>query len=196
LKIDVTEERLVRSVERGEWRSHGAEKRERARYERYAKATLGKGRRLTVSLSKRDFDAIQARALAEGVSCESLVSTVLHKYATRRLRENGEDEPRQSHLSQKEPRAAKGGVREPDTPREPMELIAPRLLNVRQAAKYLGCSFWTIRDYVLQGLIQVVHLPPLRARSGARQRESLRRVVIDRADLDKFVEMRKGSARD
>jgi predicted site-specific integrase-resolvase len=77
-----------------------------------------------------------------------------------------------------------------------MELIAPRLLNVRQAAKYLGCSFWTIRDYVLQGLIQVVHLPPLRARSGARQRESLRRVVIDRADLDKFVEMRKGSARD
>jgi predicted DNA binding CopG/RHH family protein len=80
LKIDVTEERLVRSVERGEWRSHGAEKRERARYERYAKATLGKGRRLTVSLSKRDFDAIQARALAAGISCESLVSTVLHKY--------------------------------------------------------------------------------------------------------------------
>lgn len=77
-----------------------------------------------------------------------------------------------------------------------MQLRAPRLLNLRQAAKYLGCSFWTIRDYVLQGLIPVVHLPALRARPGARQRESLRRVVIDRADLDKFVEMRKGPARD
>jgi integrase len=29
----------------------------------------------------------------------------------------------------------------------------PRLLNMRQAAQYLGCSFWTARDYVLQGLI-------------------------------------------
>ena len=74
---------------------------------------------------------------------------------------------------------------------EPAELIVPRLLNMRQAAKYLGCSFWTIRDYVLQGLIPVVQLPPLRARSGARQRETLRRVVIDRADLDNFVETRK-----
>ncbi len=36
------------------------------------------------------------------------------------------------------------------------ELIAPRLLNMRQAAAYLGCSFWTARDYVLQGLIRVV----------------------------------------
>jgi len=25
------------------------------------------------------------------------------------------------------------------------------LLNMRQAAAYLGCSFWTTRDYVLQG---------------------------------------------
>ena len=70
----------------------------------------------------------------------------------------------------------------------------PRLVNLQQAAKYLGCSFWTIRDYVLQGLIPVVHLPPLRARPGARQRQALRRVVLDRADLDKFVETRKGRA--
>ena len=65
---------------------------------------------------------------------------------------------------------------------------------MRQAAKYLGCSFWTVRDYVLQGLIPVVQLPPLRARAGARQRRALRRVVIDRSDLDKFVETHKGRA--
>ena len=71
------------------------------------------------------------------------------------------------------------------------ERITPRLLNMRQAAAYLGCSFWTARDYVLQGLIPVVEMPPLRAREGDRQRKTLRRVLIDRADLDAFVESRK-----
>jgi hypothetical protein len=73
----------------------------------------------------------------------------------------------------------------------PTEAIRPRLLNMRQAAAYLGCSFWTARDYVLQGLIPVVDLPPLRAREGDRQRKTLRRVLVDRADLDAFIESRK-----
>lgn len=67
----------------------------------------------------------------------------------------------------------------------------PRLLNMRQAADYLGCSFWTARDYSLQGLIPVVHMPPLRAREGDRQRKTLRRVLVDRDDLDAFIESRK-----
>jgi hypothetical protein len=71
------------------------------------------------------------------------------------------------------------------------EHIPPRLLNMRQAASYLGCSFWTVRDYVLQGLIPVVEMPPLRPREGDRQRRVLRRVLIDRSDLDAFVESRK-----
>ena len=73
----------------------------------------------------------------------------------------------------------------------PRERIAPRLLNMRQAAEYLGCSFWTARDYILQGLIPVVDLPPLRPREGERQRRNLRRVLVDRADLDAFIESRK-----
>ena len=75
-------------------------------------------------------------------------------------------------------------------PRE-RERIMPRLLNMRQAAEYLGCSFWTARDYILQGLIPVVDMPPLRAREGDRQRKTLRRVLVDRADLDAFIELRK-----
>jgi len=71
------------------------------------------------------------------------------------------------------------------------ETIAPRLLNIRQAAAYLGCSFWTARDYILQGLIPVVALPPLRPRDGERQRRTLRRVLVDKTDLDAFIEARK-----
>jgi len=75
------------------------------------------------------------------------------------------------------------------------ERVKPRLLNMRQAAAYLGCSFWTARDYILQGLIPVVDLPPLRARAGDRQRRTLRRVLVDRADLDAFVDSRKRTDR-
>ena len=74
---------------------------------------------------------------------------------------------------------------------ESSDAIRPRLLNMRQAAAYLGCSFWTARDYVLQGLIPSVDMPPLRPRPGDRQRKTLRRVLVDRADLDAFIESRK-----
>lgn len=71
----------------------------------------------------------------------------------------------------------------------------PRLLNMRQAAHYLGCSFWTARDYILQGLIPAIDMPPLRAREGDRKKKTLRRVLVDRADLDAFIESRKPRGR-
>ena len=129
IKLDADEKDLLASVGRGEWKSLGDGKRERARYARYARATLRKNRPLNTPTSKNV-----------------------------------------------------------ETAAEP---ITPRLLNMRQAAAYLGCSFWTVRDYVLQGLIPVVDMPPLRPREGDRQRKALRRVLIDRADLDAFVESRK-----
>ena len=70
----------------------------------------------------------------------------------------------------------------------------PRLLSMRQAAAYLGCSFWTARDYVIQGLIPSVDMPPLAPRPGSRRRKTLRRVLIDRADLDAFVASRRRRA--
>ncbi len=69
--------------------------------------------------------------------------------------------------------------------------VSPRLLNLQQTADYLGCSYWTARDWTLAGLIPVVELPPLRTREGERPRKSLRRVLVDRADLDAFIEARK-----
>ncbi len=76
----------------------------------------------------------------------------------------------------------------------PLETVRPRLLNMRQAAAYLGCSFWTTRDYILQGLIPIVDLPPLRPRDGDRARKVLRRVLVDRQDLDAFIDARKRQA--
>jgi hypothetical protein len=62
-------------------------KRERARYSRYAKATFRKDRRLNIRLSSKDLEAIQKRALAEGLPYQTLISSLLHKYAAGRLKD-------------------------------------------------------------------------------------------------------------
>ena len=56
-------------------------------YSRYAKATFRKDRRLNIRLSSKDLEAIQKRALAEGLPYQTLISSLLHKYASGRLKE-------------------------------------------------------------------------------------------------------------
>ena len=87
MKRDVEEKELLDSVERGEWKSAKGGKRERGRYSRYAKATFRKDRRLNIRLSGKDLEAIQKRALAEGLPYRTLISSLLHKYASGRLKE-------------------------------------------------------------------------------------------------------------
>ena len=81
MKIDADEKELLESVERGEWKSAKGGKRARTRYARYAKATFRKDRRLNIRLSSKDLEAIQKRALAEGLPYQTLISSLLHKYA-------------------------------------------------------------------------------------------------------------------
>ena len=77
MKLDADEKELLESVERGEWKSVGRGKRERARYARYAKATVRKDRRLNIRLSSKDPEAIQKRALAEGLPYQTLIACLL-----------------------------------------------------------------------------------------------------------------------
>ena len=53
VKIESDEKKLRKSVERGEWDSAAAGKRERTWYGRYAKATFRKDRRLKIRLSSK-----------------------------------------------------------------------------------------------------------------------------------------------
>jgi predicted DNA binding CopG/RHH family protein len=87
MKIDADEKELLESVERGEWKSAVGGKRERTRYSRYAKATFRKDRRLNIRLSSKDLEAIQKRALVEGLPYQTLIASLLHKYATGRLKD-------------------------------------------------------------------------------------------------------------
>lgn len=87
MKLDANEKEILESVERGEWRSARGVKRERSRYAGYAKATFRKDRRLNIRISGKDLEAIQKRALEEGLPYQTLIASVLHKYASGRLKE-------------------------------------------------------------------------------------------------------------
>jgi predicted site-specific integrase-resolvase len=76
----------------------------------------------------------------------------------------------------------------------------PRLLNVHLAASYLSVGPQTIRDWVAEGLITPVPMPgsTLRDNHGkkisAAGRRKISKILIDRADIDAFIEQRKGAA--
>lgn len=87
MKLDADAKDILASVERGEWRSARARKRDQRRFSHYAKATFRKDRRLNIRISTRDLEAIQKRALEEGLPYQTLIASLLHKYASGRLLE-------------------------------------------------------------------------------------------------------------
>jgi len=84
-KLNHNEENLGKEVERGEWKSVGRLGPERKRYQKYAEATLKKDRRVNIRISGKDLSAIQKRALDEGIPYQTLIASLLHKYAAGRL---------------------------------------------------------------------------------------------------------------
>ncbi len=87
MKLDHDEKEILNSIQRGEWRPVKGAKRAASRYAGYAKATFRKDRRLNIRISSKDLEAIQKRAIEEGLPYQTLISSLLHKYASGRLRE-------------------------------------------------------------------------------------------------------------
>jgi predicted DNA binding CopG/RHH family protein len=87
MKLDPEEREILASVERGEWRPVKGKSGDRDRYASYATATFRKDRRVNIRISSKDLEAIQKRALEEGLPYQTLISSLLHKYASGRLRE-------------------------------------------------------------------------------------------------------------
>ena len=86
-KLDKEEKELLKSYEDGEWKSVSNKKREVGRLQDYATATFKKDRRINIRISSKDLNSLQKRALEEGIPYQTLVSSILHKYVSGRLRE-------------------------------------------------------------------------------------------------------------
>jgi len=56
-------------------------------------------------------------------------------------------------------------------------LLVPRLLSQQEGAAYLGISYWTLRDLIFRGVVPHVKIG--------------RRILVDRLDLDAYLDRAK-----
>jgi predicted DNA binding CopG/RHH family protein len=85
-KLDPYELEVLGAYESGKLKPI-ASKAELQRLRAAARATAIKDKRVNIRLSSADLLDIQARALAEGMPYQTLIASVLHKYAAGRLAE-------------------------------------------------------------------------------------------------------------
>ncbi len=61
--------------------------RSQADYQTIAKNTLKKNRKINIRISENDLTALQRRAAREGIPYQTLIGSVLHKYASGLLKD-------------------------------------------------------------------------------------------------------------
>ena len=86
-KRDQYEKDILSEYERGAFKSIVTSEASLRRYREYARATLSKNQRVNIRMSSLDLADIQARAAEEGIPYQTLMASVLHKFATGRLHE-------------------------------------------------------------------------------------------------------------
>jgi predicted DNA binding CopG/RHH family protein len=86
-RLDRYEKQILSAYERDMLKSVVISEVSLRRYREYARATLTKNRRVNIRMSTVDLADIQARATEEGIPYQTLMASVLHKFATGRLRE-------------------------------------------------------------------------------------------------------------
>lgn len=83
--LDQIEKDLLKSIENDEWVSIKNKQRQLKKYVEVAKNTLKKDKRINIRINSNDVEAIQIKAIEEGIPYQTLISSILHKYVSGRL---------------------------------------------------------------------------------------------------------------
>jgi len=86
-KLNTEEKEILEAFEKGKLKRTRNAAKEIKRHKTIAEATFKKDARINIRLSSKDLRALQARALKEGIPYQTLVSSVLHKYADGQLKD-------------------------------------------------------------------------------------------------------------
>jgi len=81
MKIKKEEKEILEAYERSTFKSVPNVKKEIARYREYAKSALRKNKRINIRISETDIVHIQRKAVESGLPYQTLISSILHKYA-------------------------------------------------------------------------------------------------------------------
>jgi len=85
LELDSEEKDLLESFEKGEWKSVKGLKKEKEQAKKAAHNFMLKDARINIRLSSYDLDRIKRIDANEGLSYQSLIASVLHKFAASRV---------------------------------------------------------------------------------------------------------------
>ncbi len=80
-KLDAEEKEYLESYERGEWKSIENFEEDKEMLRQAAENTLRKEKRINIRLSAKDLFDIQTAAAEEGMPYQTLISSIIHKYA-------------------------------------------------------------------------------------------------------------------
>jgi predicted DNA binding CopG/RHH family protein len=82
MSLDKYEEEILEAYEQGTLKSNKPTDSELDRLEKVASNTLKKNRRVNIRLSEHDLQAIQRKAIQEGLPYQTLISSLIHKYTS------------------------------------------------------------------------------------------------------------------
>lgn len=82
LKLGQDELEILASYEADEWKSVQNIKEQKEQYKAYARATFRKDKRVNIRIASKDLIDLQKRAIQEGLPYQTLIASVLHKYAS------------------------------------------------------------------------------------------------------------------
>jgi len=80
-KLNPEDQKMLEAFDAGEFESDLKDER-RTQLAQLAEETIKKDKRINIRISSRDLEALQRRAIEEGLPYQSLVSSVLHKYVS------------------------------------------------------------------------------------------------------------------
>jgi predicted DNA binding CopG/RHH family protein len=87
VKLDHEEQELLKSVERGEWKTVKNAEEEAAFAREAAANSLRKDERITLRLSSIDLDRLKQKAAYKGLPYQTFIASVLHEYAAGHFKE-------------------------------------------------------------------------------------------------------------
>jgi|GEM_PF-75583 predicted DNA binding CopG/RHH family protein len=86
-KLDVEERKILNAFEKGELKPVRHQAALISRLRTAARNTIKKDKRVNIRISTKDLTELQALAIQDGIPYQTLMSSVLHKYAGGRLRD-------------------------------------------------------------------------------------------------------------
>ncbi len=87
--LDDYERDLIKAINNDEFVTVPNVKKEIKRYQSYAAYTLRmlrKNKRVTIRIPKQDLDHIQNKAIETGIPYQTLITSILHQFATKKIR--------------------------------------------------------------------------------------------------------------